>query len=94
MPSSRRHFFVFGAVQGVGFRWALQEQARTLALTGWTRNLVDGRVEVLAEGEKEKIDELEKRIKNNFHRWAEVKGMETIEEKPTGEFKDFEIKFS
>jgi len=45
-------------VQGVFFRREIVDVARRLGLTGWTRNLLDGRVEILAEGEKEKIVEL------------------------------------
>lgn len=52
------HCFVSGRVQGVWFRASTQEKAKKLGLTGWARNLPDGRVEVLACGDKEKLKEL------------------------------------
>ncbi|MBV9576239.1 MAG: acylphosphatase [Gammaproteobacteria bacterium] len=52
------HCFVSGKVQGVWFRASTQAEAKRLAITGWARNLADGRVEVMACGEQEKINEL------------------------------------
>jgi acylphosphatase len=49
------HCFVTGRVQGVWFRSSAQKQAISLGVTGWARNLPDGRVEVLASGEKPKV---------------------------------------
>lgn len=49
---------VAGRVQGVGFRFATVEAARTFGVHGWVRNLVGGDVEVVAEGEKAQIDRL------------------------------------
>jgi acylphosphatase len=47
---------VFGRVQGVGFRWYTVQQAQRLGLTGSVRNLPDGSVRIVAEGEKNKLD--------------------------------------
>jgi acylphosphatase len=44
------HLLVSGRVQGVGFRYAAVERARELGLRGWTRNTSDGRVEIVAAG--------------------------------------------
>lgn len=52
------HCFVSGHVQGVWYRANTQEQANALGLTGWARNLPDGRVEVIACGDKEKLSQL------------------------------------
>lgn len=52
------HCFVSGLVQGVWFRAGTAEQAKKLGLTGWVRNLEDGRVEVLACGSKECVVQL------------------------------------
>lgn len=55
-----RRFFVAGRVQGVGFRAATQATAQRLNLRGWVRNLPDGRVEVLAAGSREALEDLER----------------------------------
>ena len=47
-----KHFTVSGRVQGVGFRAWSQKQAEKLALSGWVRNLSDGRVEIMVQGEE------------------------------------------
>ncbi|OAI48799.1 acylphosphatase [Gammaproteobacteria bacterium SCGC AG-212-F23] len=52
------HCFVSGHVQGVWYRASTQKVAKDLSLTGWARNLPDGRVEVMAFGEKSKLQEL------------------------------------
>ena len=46
----RLHAFIQGRVQGVGFRYYVMQAAQDYHLTGWVRNLYDGRVEVVAEG--------------------------------------------
>lgn len=50
--------FIRGHVQGVGFRWFVRSQALELGLTGYARNLPDGRVEVLAQGSGDACQEL------------------------------------
>jgi acylphosphatase len=54
----RLHALVSGRVQGVGYRWRTVEEATRLALTGWVRNLPDGRVEILAEGRQSELESL------------------------------------
>lgn len=49
---------VRGRVQGVGFRWWARSQALSLGLTGYARNLDDGRVEICAQGPRESVDRL------------------------------------
>jgi acylphosphatase len=56
----RVKFLVSGMVQGVGFRWFVARHARTLGLTGYVRNLPDGRVEVVVSGPEEELPELER----------------------------------
>ncbi len=51
----RAHVYVSGKVQGVNFRGALQEEAERQGLNGWVRNLQDGRVEAVFEGDSETV---------------------------------------
>ena len=51
------HILVSGQVQGVGFRYTVLQKALMQNVTGWVRNLDDGRVEILAEGTKEQLDD-------------------------------------
>jgi acylphosphatase len=60
------HIFYSGTVQGVGFRFTVRRHAAALNLSGWVRNLPDGRVEVLAEGDKAVIGELMDAVENEF----------------------------
>lgn len=54
------HAIVCGRVQGVGFRYWVLEEAQRLGLKGWVRNLRDGNVELEAQGEEDKLFELER----------------------------------
>lgn len=58
MAKLRAHVFVEGRVQGVFFRDTTWEQARRLAVTGWVRNLLDGRVEAVFEGDEEAVRQM------------------------------------
>ena len=55
---ARLHLWISGRVQGVFFRGAAADEARTLAITGWARNLPDGRVEIVAEGRRPALNAL------------------------------------
>ena len=57
MPD-RLHVVISGRVQGVGFRYAAYRQAEALGLTGWVRNLYDGRVEAEFEGERPALESM------------------------------------
>lgn len=89
----RAHIFVGGRVQGVGFRMYAVDQAEELNLTGWVRNLPDGRVEIVAEGEETDIVA--------FCEWcrsgpesAQVAGIKTAFSDPCGEFDSFNIRYT
>ncbi len=57
-----RRFVVRGRVQGVGFRWFVEREARILGVAGWVRNNTDGAVEVLAQGTREQLSGLRARL--------------------------------
>jgi acylphosphatase len=61
-PLHARRFLVRGRVQGVGFRWFVEREARILGLAGWVRNNADGAVEVLAQGTREQLSGLRTRL--------------------------------
>jgi acylphosphatase len=58
-----KRFVVRGRVQGVGFRWFVESEARTLGVSGWVRNNADGTVEVLAIGTREQLSNLRSRLR-------------------------------
>jgi len=89
----RAHILVFGRVQGVFFRDHTQKWASSLNLTGWVRNLRDGQVEVLAEGDKRKIEELINRLKQGPP-LAQVEKVDIDWEDYKGEFNDFRVTYS
>jgi acylphosphatase len=73
-----RRWFVRGRVQGVGYRYFAQRAASELGLTGYARNLEDGRVEVYAVGPHEKLEEMAALL-HGGPRWADVRGVEEQE---------------
>ena len=73
-----RRWFIGGRVQGVGFRYFAQHAASGLGLTGYTRNLDDGRVEVYAAGPEEKLSELAGMLRKG-PQWADVRAVEEQE---------------
>jgi acylphosphatase len=84
-----RHYLVSGRVQGVFFRATTQETARQLGLTGWVRNVRDGRVELVACGEAEPLAALERWLwRGPPH--AHVESV-TASDVPTQEFADFRV---
>ncbi len=73
-----RRYVVRGRVQGVGFRYFVQREAVRLELTGWVRNLDDGRVEVHAQGPAAVLDELAAAL-HRGPRFSDVRGVEELE---------------
>lgn len=86
----RARIFVSGRVQGVFYRDNTRRWASSMGLTGWVRNLPDGRVEALAEGNRENILELIERMREGPP-MAWVESAEVDWEDYKGEFYDFRI---
>jgi acylphosphatase len=72
---SARRWIVRGRVQGVGFRYFAQREAARLGLTGYARNLDDGRVEVYAAGPDEQLSQLAGLL-HTGPRWSDVRGVD------------------
>lgn len=79
-----------GRVQGVGFRFTTQQIARNLAVTGFVRNLSDGRVEMVAEGASDEIDRLLAQVDSAMK--ANIATTEREESAATDEFSGFAIR--
>lgn len=85
-----RRYLIHGRVQGVGFRDFVRRRAEALAVTGWTRNLADGSVEVVAQGAQAQLDELSGYLRQG-PQWSTVRGVEELEH-PLLQSKGFQIK--
>jgi len=90
MEKARVHVFISGLVQGVFFRWNTKKMADKLQLSGWVRNLPDGRVEAIFEGNKENIEKMIEWCKKGPPE-AIVEKVETLWEEYKGEYKGFKI---
>ena len=83
------HLYISGWVQGIGFRQFIKSYANELSLTGWVKNLPDGRVEAILQGRTEDIDKMILLChKGPF--LAEVKSVE-VEKLPDQKFESFDI---
>ena len=89
---ARAHVFVNGRVQGVFFRSQTKHNADRHNVTGWVRNLPDGRLEAVFEGEKEAVQTLIDFCKHGPS-GARVTNVELTWETYTGEFDRFKIKY-
>ena len=85
-----RRFTISGRVQGVGFRWFTKDVADREGVTGWVRNLPDGRVEALVEGESEAVTRVERALRIG-PRGARVATFRSDEELPQLRAAAFEI---
>ncbi|MEM0445718.1 MAG: acylphosphatase [Nitrososphaerota archaeon] len=90
MANVRYHVYVSGLVQGVFYRQNTKRVADSLGLTGWVRNLPDGRVEAVIEGPEEKVQELVRWMERG-PRLARVERVDVRKEAYSGEFIGFSI---
>lgn len=87
----RAHLHISGIVQGVGYRWHTRREAKAIGLTGWVRNLPDGRVEAVLQGPREQVE----RMIQWCYRGPEAASVSDIAvayEEPSDEFPDFGIR--
>ena len=91
MLKIQAHIIFKGRVQGVGFRFIVERISLDLGVTGWVKNLANGDVEVIAEADREIVENFLNKIKDYFKRYIIDVEINTIE--TAGEFSDFEIKF-
>jgi acylphosphatase len=80
-----------GSVQNVGFRYTSRSLAKDLGLTGWVRNVPDGSVEIVAEGEEKALNELLLKIKQEMNYTSFKEQASWMD--ATNEFEQFQIKF-
>ena len=88
-----KKFLVSGRVQGVGFRWFVEEWADRLRLRGYVRNLHDGRVEAYAVGDPDALEIFKGRLQEG-PRSAQVTGIEESEETVNTGYRDFRMEGS
>jgi acylphosphatase len=83
---------VYGYVQGVSFRYYARQRAQKLGLRGYVRNCADGSVEVVAEGPRRALDELQAWLQRGPS-MAEVDHVDVTWEDTTGEWASFEVRY-
>jgi acylphosphatase len=86
-----RRYVITGRVQGVGFRWFTHDAAAREGLHGWVRNLANGSVEVVAEGESAAVQQLEAAVRRGPPQ-ARVEHVAVEDHAPAGRLTGFEIR--
>jgi acylphosphatase len=86
------HVHVTGDVQGVGFRYSAIHQANAIGVTGWVRNLWDGRVEAMIEGEESLVQQMVEWCRQG-PRSAEVTDLDVEMLPYTGKFTRFDVRY-
>jgi acylphosphatase len=92
MADARAHVLISGRVQGVFFRAYTRDKARELGLRGWVRNLPDGRVEAVFEGERRRVEEM-LRWCHKGSPYARVSSVDVSWEEPAGDTSSFEVRY-
>ncbi|MGA2621303.1 MAG: acylphosphatase [Thermoguttaceae bacterium] len=89
--AQRREVYYSGRVQGVGFRYTARSIAQGFAVTGFVKNLRDGRVQIVVEGATTQVQAMLSDIRATMGRY--ITGVEEISGPPTGRFSNFEVRF-
>ena len=89
MPD-RLHVYFSGHVQGVGFRYSVKQLSLEFDVTGWVKNLPDGRVELVAEGERNELETFQAAIPDAGLRRF-IRETQSHWSEGTGEYRGFEI---
>ena len=92
MSPQRVELVISGVVQGVGFRYHTYQKAQQLRLTGWVKNMPDGRVTVVAEGERGELEILIAELKTG-PRFGVVHNVDLRWAEATGQYTAFEVQF-
>ena len=87
----RARLLISGIVQGVGYRWSCNREAKSIGLTGWVRNLPDGRVEAVLQGTREQVERMIKWCYRGPSE-AQVSDIAVSYEDALEDFKDFGIR--
>ena len=91
MENIRLHIYVSGRVQGVLYRKYAQQKARELDITGWVKNLLNGQVEIVIEGEKETVEQFVEWCRQGPS-FAKVEKLDVQKEEYREEFDDCTLK--
>jgi len=89
---TRVHVYISGRVQGVFFRAHTRDEAKRLGLTGWVRNMPDGRVDAVLEGDEGAVDAMISWCREGSP-YSMVEDVEVIREEYKGEFSDFGVRY-
>lgn len=93
MKKTRAHLHIRGRVQGVSYRYYTLQEAQSVGVFGWVRNLWDGRVEALFEGTEAAVDHMVQWC-HQGPTSAVVDDVEIAWEEPTGEFSNFRVRMT
>ena len=88
---ARAHVFVSGMVQGVFFRSNARSVARLKKVNGWVKNLPDGRVEAVIEGERDSVEEMVEFLRSGPS-GSRVDSVDVEWERPSYKYTDFDIR--